>query len=166
MKKLFIAFFLLIATDKLNAQSSFYQGKTIRIIVGYLAGDNHDLWARAYGRFMGKHIPGNPDFVVQNMPGAGHMIAANYVYNIAKPDGLTIAAINASLYFEQLIGRAEVKFDWTKYTWIGTRPNRLKFSTCAWTARTKPSKMRAAPKSRRNAGLRARVTWVTSCRNS
>jgi hypothetical protein len=60
MKKLFIAFFLLIATDELNAQSSFYQGKTIRIIVGYLPDDNHDLWARAYGRFMGKHIPAIP----------------------------------------------------------------------------------------------------------
>ena len=90
MKKLFIAFFLLIATDELNAQSSFYQGKTIRIIVGYLPGDNHDLWARAYGRFMGKHIPGNPDFVVQNMPGASSMIAANHVYNLTKPDGLTL----------------------------------------------------------------------------
>ena len=78
MKKLSIVFLLLSATSELNAQSSFYQGKTIRIIVGYLAGDNHDLWARAYGRFMGRHIPGNPDFVVQNMPGAGSMIAANY----------------------------------------------------------------------------------------
>ena len=53
------------------------------------------------------------------MPGAGQMIAANYIYNVAKPDGLTIAAINAGLYFEQLIERPEVKFDWTKYTWIG-----------------------------------------------
>jgi tripartite-type tricarboxylate transporter receptor subunit TctC len=68
---------------------------------------------------MGKYLPGNPNIIVQNMPGAGHMIAANYVYNVAKPDGLTMGAINAGLYFEQLIGRAEVKFDWTKYNWIG-----------------------------------------------
>jgi tripartite-type tricarboxylate transporter receptor subunit TctC len=97
MKKLFIAFFLLIATDELNAQSTFYQGKTIRIIVGYLPGDNHDLWARAYGRFMGKHIAGNPDFVVQNMPGAGSMIAANHVYNLTKPDGLTLGEVTCIL---------------------------------------------------------------------
>ena len=120
MKKLFIAFFFLIATDELNAQSSFYQGKTIRIIVGYLPGDNHDLWARAYGRFMGKHIAGNPDFVVQNMPGAGSMIAANHVYNLTKPDGLTLGAIGGALYYAQLTGRGEVKFDWAKFTWIGT----------------------------------------------
>jgi tripartite-type tricarboxylate transporter receptor subunit TctC len=120
MKKLFIVFLLLNATDDLNAQSSFYQGKTIRIIVGYLAGDNHDLWARAYGRFMGKHIPGNPDFVVQNMPGAGSMIAANHVYNLTKPDGLTLGALGGALYYAQLTGRGEVKFDWAKFTWIGT----------------------------------------------
>jgi tripartite-type tricarboxylate transporter receptor subunit TctC len=120
MKKLFILFFLLIPLDELDAQDSFYQGKTIRIIVGYLPGDNHDLWARAYGRFMGKHIPGNPDFVVQNMPGAGSMIAANHVYNLTKPDGLTLGAIGGALYYAQLTGRGEVKFDWTKFTWIGT----------------------------------------------
>ncbi len=68
---------------------------------------------------MGKYLPGNPNVFVQNMPGAGHMIAANYIYNVAKPDGLTMGAINAGLYFEQLIGRGEVKFDWTKYNWIG-----------------------------------------------
>ena len=68
---------------------------------------------------MGKYLPGNPNVIVQNMPGAGHMIAANHIYNVAKPDGLTMGAINAGLYFEQLIGRSEVKFDWTKYAWIG-----------------------------------------------
>ena len=76
------------------AQSDFYQGKTIRFIVGYQPGDNHDQWVRFYARFLGKHIPGNPDFVVQNMPGAGGIVAANHLYNVAKPDGLTIAAID------------------------------------------------------------------------
>ncbi len=89
------------------------------IVVGTGAGDLYDLYARAIALFMGKYLPGNPNVLVQNMPGAGHMIAANYVYNIAKPDGLTMGAINAGLYFEQLIGRAEVKFDWTKFNWIG-----------------------------------------------
>jgi len=101
------------------AQTANFQGKTMTIIVGTVAGDLYDLYARAIALFMGRHLPGNPNIVVQNMPGAGHMIAANYIYNVAKPDGLTMGAINAGLYFEQLIGRSEVKFDWTKFNWIG-----------------------------------------------
>jgi len=112
--------FVLAAIGSVEAQAPFYQGKTIRIIVGYQGGDTHDLWARAYGRHMGKHIPGNPDIVVQNMPGAGSMIAANHVYNVAKPDGLTLGSIAPGLYLAQLTGSSEVKFDWAKYSWIGT----------------------------------------------
>jgi tripartite-type tricarboxylate transporter receptor subunit TctC len=99
---------------------SFYQGKTIRIIVGYLSGDSHDQIARATARHMGKHIPGNPDFIVQNMPGAGTMIAANHVYNLSKPDGLTLGSIAPGLYYAQLTGRKEAQFDWSKFTWIGS----------------------------------------------
>jgi tripartite-type tricarboxylate transporter receptor subunit TctC len=102
------------------AQANFYQGKTIRVIVGYQPGDNHDQWARTYGRFMGKQIPGNPNFVVQNMPGAGSMIAANHVYNMTKPDGLTLGSFGGALIMAQLTGRKEVQFDWPKYSWIGT----------------------------------------------
>ena len=80
---------LLLCSPSLWAQTPFYQSKTIRIVVGYLAGDTHDLWARVYSRHMGKHIPGNPDFIVQNMPGAGSVMATNYVYTVAKPDGST-----------------------------------------------------------------------------
>src|SRR5580765_6943561 len=113
------SFLLLMAPVVLRAQGPYYQEKTMTIIVGTVAGDLYDLYARAIALYMGKYLPGNPNVIVQNMPGAGQMIAANYVYNVAKPDGLTIAAINAGLYFEQLIGRPEVKFDWTKFTWIG-----------------------------------------------
>jgi tripartite-type tricarboxylate transporter receptor subunit TctC len=102
------------------AQTPFYGGKSIRIIVGYQPGDNHDQWARTYARFLGKHIPGNPEFVVQNMPGAGGMIAANHVYNVTKPDGLTLGAIGGALIIAQITGRKEVQFDWPKFTWIGT----------------------------------------------
>lgn len=121
MKSVFLvlALILLFATDAL-AQAAFFQGKAIRIVVGYQAGDTHDLWARAYSRNMGKHIPGNPELLVQNMPGAGSMVAANYVYNVAKPDGLTLGSIAPGLYLPQLTGNKEVKFDWAKYTWIGT----------------------------------------------
>ena len=107
-------------TTSALAQAPFYQGKTFRFIVGYQAGDSHDQWVRTYTRHMGKHIPGNPDFIVQNMPGAGSMIAANYVYNVAKPDGLTLGSISGALYYAQLTGRKEVKFDWSKFAWIGT----------------------------------------------
>jgi tripartite-type tricarboxylate transporter receptor subunit TctC len=102
------------------AQSPFYEGKTIRIVVGYPAGTTHDTWARLAAQYMSKYIPGNPNFVVQSMTGAGSMVAANYVYGIAKPDGLTLGTFNAALYFEQLIGRKEVQFDWPKLSWIGS----------------------------------------------
>jgi tripartite-type tricarboxylate transporter receptor subunit TctC len=121
MKTLFVAILLLsIPIEIPAAETPFYQGKTIRIIVGYQSGDNHDQWARTYARFLGKHIPGNPEFVVQNMPGAGAMIAANHVYNVTKPDGLTLGAIGGALIIAQITGRKEVQFDWPKFTWIGT----------------------------------------------
>jgi tripartite-type tricarboxylate transporter receptor subunit TctC len=69
---------------------------------------------------MGKYIPGNPNFIVQNMPAAGSMVAANNVYSVAKPDGLTLGLIAPALYFEQLVGRKEVQFDWAKFSWIGS----------------------------------------------
>jgi tripartite-type tricarboxylate transporter receptor subunit TctC len=71
-------------------------------------------------RYLTRHIPGNPDIIPQNMPGAGGIVGANYVYGIAKPDGLTIGAFNPALYFDQLIKRDEVKFDWSKFAWIGS----------------------------------------------
>jgi putative tricarboxylic transport membrane protein len=112
-------FFIFLFNGSVFGQTPSYQGKTTTIIGGTVAGDLYDLYARTIALFMGRYLPGNPNIVVQNMPGAGHMIAANYVYTVAKPDGLTLGAINAGLYVEQLIGRSEVKFDWTKFTWIG-----------------------------------------------
>jgi len=114
-----VTLMFLVAPSTGRAQVPYYQGKTVTIIVGTGAGDLYDLYARSVALFMGKYLPGNPGIIVQNMPGAGHMIAANYIYTVAKPDGLTLGAINAGLYFEQLVGRAEVKFDWPKYTWVG-----------------------------------------------
>jgi tripartite-type tricarboxylate transporter receptor subunit TctC len=120
IKAIVCATILLLAVPCLvRGQTPYYQGKTMTIIVGTGAGDLYDLYARSIALFMGKYLPGNPGIIVQNMPGAGHMIAANYIYTVAKPDGLTLGAINAGLYFEQLVGRAEVRFDWPKYTWVG-----------------------------------------------
>ncbi|MBI2361344.1 MAG: hypothetical protein HYV04_20955 [Deltaproteobacteria bacterium] len=104
----------------LQAQAPFYQGKTIRVVRGGLAGDLYDLWTRLVAKHMGKHIPGNPNVIVQNMPGAGSVIAANYVYGVARADGLTLGSLNPGIYLDQLIGRKEVQFDWAKFRWIGT----------------------------------------------
>jgi tripartite-type tricarboxylate transporter receptor subunit TctC len=124
MKKLVLSSVLILASlFQADAQTPFYQGKTITIIVGYLAGDGYDIWARLLAAHMGKHIPGNPGIIAQNMPGAGSMIAANNVYNVAKPDGLTMASIGPSLYLDQLIGKKEVQFDWAKFGWVGSTEN-------------------------------------------
>src|SRR3990170_6185867 len=116
-KRIVFAFlFFLLGSLEVRAQAPFYQGKTIRIVVGFAPGGAVDLWTRVIARTWPKYIPGNPEMIVQNMPGGGTMIAANYIYGVAKPDGLTVAAIAPALYFDQLIGRKEVQFDWTKLT--------------------------------------------------
>jgi tripartite-type tricarboxylate transporter receptor subunit TctC len=106
--------------SRLDAQSDFYQGKQIKIIVGASAGAASDLYARMVASHLPKQIPGKPEIIVQNMPGGGSITAANYVYSVAKPDGLTLGAVTSPIYFAQLLGRKEVQFDWAKFTWIGT----------------------------------------------
>lgn len=121
MKATFAALLLcLLAAGEAPAQPPFYVGKSIRIVVGFAPGGAVDLWARAIARHWQKHIPGRPDIVVQSMPGGGSMIAANYTYRVAAPDGLTLGAIAPALYLEQLLGSKEVQFDWPKFTWIGS----------------------------------------------
>jgi len=118
---------VLIYFSQVHAQAPFYEGKTIRIVVGLPAGDAYDLYARMLAAHMGKYIPGNPNIIVQNMAGASSMITANHVYNIGKPDGLTFGSILPSLYFDQLLRRKEVQFDWAKFVWLGSfeRSNNL-----------------------------------------
>ncbi len=111
---------LLLLSTNVQAQAPFYQGKTISIAVGTKAGDVYDLYPRLLAEFMPKYIPGAPNIIIQNVPGAASLIAANQVYNVAKPDGLTLGAIYPALYFEQLIKRPEVKFDWNKFGWVGS----------------------------------------------
>jgi tripartite-type tricarboxylate transporter receptor subunit TctC len=124
MRKLFVSLTIILAwIVDAHAQAPFYQGKTITIIVGYQAGDGYDIWARLLAAHMGKHIPGNPGVTAQNMPGAGSMIAANHIYNVAKADGLTLGSIGPSLYLDQLVGKKEVQFDWAKFGWVGSTEN-------------------------------------------
>ena len=103
------------------AQENFYEGKTIRIIVCCSPGGFYDRWARLFARYLGKYIPGSPDIIVQNMPGAGSLIAANYVYNVARQDGAAIVMPLAGLYMDQVVGRKEVRFDMAKFQWLGTQ---------------------------------------------
>ncbi len=110
----------LAARVESQGRDVFFDGRTIRFLVASGSGGATDISARLVGRFLGKHMPGNPGIVVQNMSGAGGLVAANYLFNIAKPDGLTIAAISRANYIEQMVGRPEVKTDFRKLSWIGS----------------------------------------------
>jgi tripartite-type tricarboxylate transporter receptor subunit TctC len=101
------------------AADDFFRGKVVRIIVGFSPGGGFDTFARAVARHMGKHIPGNPTVIVENMTGAGSLIAANHIYRVAKPDGLTIGAFNGNQILAQLVGGQGIAFDARKMEWIG-----------------------------------------------
>lgn len=101
------------------AAAPFYEGKSIRVIVGYSAGGGYDAYARVLARHMGKHVPGNPTFVVENMTGAGSLVSANYMYKAAKPDGLTIGHFNGGLFFNQIMNQPGIEFDARKFEYIG-----------------------------------------------
>jgi tripartite-type tricarboxylate transporter receptor subunit TctC len=101
-----------------NAQD-FYQGKTVRVVVGFSAGGGFDTYARALARHMGKHIPGQPSIIVENMTGAGSLIAANHVYKAAKPDGLTIGHFIGGLFLGQVLGQKGIEFDARKFEFVG-----------------------------------------------
>jgi tripartite-type tricarboxylate transporter receptor subunit TctC len=102
------------------AQDGFFKGKTIRIIVGASAGGGYDTYSRTIARHLGKHIAGNPTIVVENMPGAGFLISANYMYKVAKPDGLTIGHFIGGLFLQQFLSsRPGIEFDSRKFEFIG-----------------------------------------------
>ena len=111
---------LLNAPATTFAQDAFYQGKTLRIIVGTSAGGGFDTYTRTLARHFGKHIPGQPGIVVENMPGAGHLIAANHMFNVAKPDGLTIGHFHGGWFLHQLFKRPGLEFEATKYEFLGS----------------------------------------------
>ena len=98
----------------------FYKGKQIRIITGAAAGDGYDLWSRMLARHMGRHIPGRPSIIVQNMPGAGTVIAANHVFNVAPKDGTVIGSFSRSLPSQALLNRPNIKFDPRQFGWVGS----------------------------------------------
>ena len=118
--KLTIAIAMSIALGATASAQDFYKGKAVRIIVGFSPGGGFDTYTRALARHMGKHIPGQPTIVVENMTGAGSLIAANHVYKVAKPDGLTIGHFIGGLFMQQLQGRPGIEFDARKFEYVGT----------------------------------------------
>ncbi len=111
------------AESRVNAQTTaadFYKGKSITILVGSSAGGGYDTWARLIARYMSKHTPGNPNFLVSNMPGAGSNLAANYIYNVAPKDGTFVGAIYGGAPLEPLIGKTPVKHDPSKTQYLGS----------------------------------------------
>lgn len=98
----------------------YYQGKVITMVVGFSPGGGYDRMTRLMAKHISRFIPGKPTVLVQNMPGAGSMIVANHIYNLTKPDGLTIGIFNRGLPFAQLLKANGVKFDMLKYSWVGS----------------------------------------------
>ena len=118
---LLLAGFLFMSFAGQAAAKDFYEGKTIRILVCCTPGGFYDRWSRLFARYMGKYIPGKPEIIVQNMPGAGGLIATNYTYTVAKQDGTAIVSPLGSQYLDQVAGRKEVLFDFGKFQWLGTQ---------------------------------------------
>ncbi len=130
-----VAVLTLTAPARAQTVEEFYRGRSITVLVGFTAGGGYDLYARLLGRHMGRHVPGNPTMVVQNMPGAGSMKATQYVYGVAPKDGLTLATVSRGMVTEPLLNAAN--FDPTKLTWLGTITSET--SVCA-TWKTSPVK--------------------------
>jgi tripartite-type tricarboxylate transporter receptor subunit TctC len=113
----------------------FYRGKTVQVIVGFSPGGGYDLYARVLARFIGAHIPGRPTVVTQNMPGAGSVKAANYLYAVAPKDGTVLGTFDRGLPMEALLGRgAGLAFDATKFTWLGSITDEP--AVCAFSTRS------------------------------
>ncbi|HWG04437.1 MAG TPA: tripartite tricarboxylate transporter substrate-binding protein [Beijerinckiaceae bacterium] len=109
----------LTAQARADAIGDFYRGKTINVIVGNGAGGGFDLYARLVAKYLGRHIDGAPAFVVQNMPGAGGRIAADYIANVAARDGIYIGFLPSEIVVDQLLDPEKNRFDVTKFNWLG-----------------------------------------------
>src|SRR5262249_21342650 len=127
------AILALVSISHADAQSpsNFYKGKSIDLYVGYSAGGGYDVYARALARHMGRFIPGNPTIVPKNMPGAGSLVLANWLYNVAPKDGTAFGMIGRGTGFDPLLGSTKAQFDAVKFNWIGSMNDEV--SVCvAW----------------------------------
>ena len=122
---------LLAAPAGPAAAADFYQGKQVTIVVGFTPGGTYDLTARLYARHIGRYLPGKPSVLVQNMPGAGSLVAAANLYNVAPKDGTTLGVVGGGTVIEPLVGTAQGKYDARRFTWIGGR-TRDNFLCLVW----------------------------------
>ncbi len=156
-----IAWGVLIMGGAVSSADDFYKGKTLRFVVGYAPGGGYDTYTRAIARHIGKHIPGNPASVVENMVGAGSLLSANYMFNKADADGLVIGNFNSGMVTQQALGSRGVRFDGRKFGWIGSPVKG--FPTCmimAFTGlKTLDEVIKASPKLK-FAGTRAGASGV------
>jgi tripartite-type tricarboxylate transporter receptor subunit TctC len=131
-----LAVALALAALALGAQAAhaqqvaeFFRGKTVTMLIGYTSGGGYDLYARVLSKHMGRHIPGSPSIVPQNMPGAGSLRLANFLYNAAAKDGLTLGMIGRGMAMEPLIGASQPQYDPRRFTWLGSGSDQV--SLCA-----------------------------------
>ncbi|HMG77182.1 MAG TPA: hypothetical protein VK591_00770, partial [Xanthobacteraceae bacterium] len=117
------------------AEDDFYSGKTIQMLIGFSSGGGYDLYGRTLARYLGRHIPGNPQVLPQNMPGAGSLKLVNYLYNVAPKDGTAIGIFAPGIIAEPLLGHGDgTQFDATKFGWLGSVSQEV--SVCAFMAST------------------------------
>ena len=134
------SFLVLAIAPPASAQDEFYSGKTIQLLIGFSAGGGYDIYGRTLGRYLGRHIPGHPQIVPQNMPGAGSLKLANYLYNVAPKDGSVFGTFSRSMGISPLIDKAE--FDSRKFSWLGSITSAISSSSyarCQTTGSTCPS---------------------------
>jgi tripartite-type tricarboxylate transporter receptor subunit TctC len=108
-----------VASGGASAQAPFYDGKTVTVLVSYAPGGGYDLYSRLLSRHLGNHVPGKPNVVVQNMPGAAGVVATNHVFNLAPKDGTVIAAVDQNIPLFQMLGGTGVRYDVAKFNWLG-----------------------------------------------
>ena len=120
-----LALVLGMAAARADDIADFYKGKNVVMVVGTPAGGGYDIYARLLGRHMGRFIPGNPTIIIQNRPGAGSVIAANYVYEVAPQDGTVILAATRTAAFAQLLGQEGTRYLATKFNWLGSLNNEV-----------------------------------------
>ena len=121
--------FIFFLSTTIKAQEDFFKGKRIRFVVGYPPGGGYDLASRLVARHMGRHVPGNPNIIVQNMPGGGSRVAANHINVAGRPDGLTVGIWNSAFALFDALGDNNIKFDGRKVGWIGAGMKNI--SVCA-----------------------------------
>jgi len=124
-------------TAQAQQVADFFRGKTINLSIGYTSGGGYDLNARVLAKHMGRHIPGNPTVVPQNMPGAGSLRLANFLYSVAAKDGTALGMIGRGMAMEPLIGASQPQYDARRFTWLGSVSDQV--SLCA-TWHTSPVK--------------------------